>query len=93
MMEAMAYDIPIIAVPMRFEQPLNARVVQQAGVGEEVKRDSNGRLQVAHIAKVIQKFVVDKDEDEIRRNTKAARDNVDKYVDIVVTELNKLCNI
>ena len=90
--EAIAYGIPIIALPLQLDQPLNARVVQQAGVGEEAKRDNNGRLQGDHIAKVIHKIMVDKDGEEIRRNTKnlskAMRDNGDKYFDIVVTQLN-----
>ncbi|KAK1402378.1 beta-D-glucosyl crocetin beta-1,6-glucosyltransferase-like [Heracleum sosnowskyi] len=96
-MEAMTFGVPIIAIPMQYDQPLNARVVQEAGVGEEVKRGRNGKLEMGEIAKVIRKTVVDKDGDEVRRKTKYLSDTIsdkgDKDVDIVVKELYKLCNI
>ncbi|WOG99266.1 hypothetical protein DCAR_0518614 [Daucus carota subsp. sativus] len=95
--EALAYGVPIIAIPMQYDQPLNARVLQEVGVGEEVKRDSSGRLQEDNVAKVIKKIVFDQDGDEIRRKTKnlstSQKENGDKYLDIVMEELHKLCNI
>ncbi|KAL8158312.1 UDP-glucosyltransferase 29-like [Apium graveolens] len=95
--EALAYGVPIIAIPMQYDQPLNARVVHEAGLGEEVKRDEDGRLQGDNIANVIKKIVSDKDGDEIRRKTqnlsKSQKESGDKYLDIVVEELHKLCNI
>ncbi|WOH07146.1 hypothetical protein DCAR_0626575 [Daucus carota subsp. sativus] len=95
--EALAYGVPIIAMPMQYDQPLNARVVNEAGLGAEVKRDGNGRFRGSDIAEVIKKVVVHKDGDEIRRKTKdlskSRRESGDKYVDIVVEELLQLCNI
>ncbi|KAK1349770.1 beta-D-glucosyl crocetin beta-1,6-glucosyltransferase-like [Heracleum sosnowskyi] len=97
-MEAVTFGIPIIAIPMQYDQPLNARVVQEAGLGEEVKRGRNGRLQMGEIAKVVRKMVLDEDGDEVRRKTKylseSIRDRGDnKDFDMVVKELTKLCNI
>ncbi|KAL8156063.1 hypothetical protein AgCh_001222 [Apium graveolens] len=96
-MEAVTFGIPIIAIPMQYDQPLNARVVQEVGVGEEVKRGGNGRLEMGEIAKVVKKVVVDKDGDEVRRKTKylseKIRDKGETDFDMVVKELTKLCKI
>ncbi|KAK1402385.1 Glycosyltransferase [Heracleum sosnowskyi] len=97
-MEAVTFGIPVIAIPMQYDQPLNARVVQEAGLGEEVKRGRNGRLQMGEIAKVVRKMVLDEDGDEVRRKTKylseSIRDREDnKDFDMVVKELTKICNI
>ncbi|KAK1352575.1 Glycosyltransferase [Heracleum sosnowskyi] len=96
-MEAMTFGIPIISIPMQLDQPLNARVVQQSGAGEEVERDRNGRLQMGEIAKVIRKVVADKDGDEVRRKakylTERRKDEGDRDLDVVVQELIKLCNM
>ena len=43
-MEAMKYGNPIIAIPMHIDQPVNARLVEEIGVGVEVVRDKNGKL-------------------------------------------------
>ncbi|KAK7852317.1 beta-d-glucosyl crocetin beta-1 [Quercus suber] len=43
--ESIKFGVPIIAIPMQFEQPLNARVVEEVGVAMEVKRDRDGKLE------------------------------------------------
>ncbi|KAL0382766.1 UNVERIFIED_CONTAM: Cyanidin-3-O-glucoside 2-O-glucuronosyltransferase [Sesamum calycinum] len=50
--------VPIIAMPMHLDQPMNAKLVAELGVGVEVKRDNEGRLQREEIAKVIRDVVV-----------------------------------
>ena len=44
-MESMKFGVPIIAMPMHLDQPVNSRLVEALGVGVEVKRDTNGRLE------------------------------------------------
>ncbi|KAJ8567484.1 hypothetical protein K7X08_019692 [Anisodus acutangulus] len=41
-MESMKYGVPIIAMPMHIDQPINSRLVEDVGVAVEVVRDSNG---------------------------------------------------
>lgn len=38
-MESMKFGVPIIAMSMHFDQPLNARLAVEVGVGMEVVRD------------------------------------------------------
>ncbi|XP_057467266.1 beta-D-glucosyl crocetin beta-1,6-glucosyltransferase-like [Actinidia eriantha] len=60
MMEGIKYGVPIIAVPMHLDQPVNARLLSEIGVGVEVKRDENGRLVREEVAKVVKEVVGDK---------------------------------
>ncbi|KAL6520727.1 hypothetical protein OROHE_016908 [Orobanche hederae] len=59
-MESMMFGVPVIAMPMHLDQPFNALVVKEVGVGQEVERDENGRLKREEIAKVIRNVVVEK---------------------------------
>ncbi|KAL0007932.1 hypothetical protein SO802_009434 [Lithocarpus litseifolius] len=58
-MESVKFGVPIIAIPMHLDQPVNARLVEGVGVGVEVKRDLNGRLEREEVAKMIREVVVD----------------------------------
>ncbi|KAK6137974.1 hypothetical protein DH2020_028283 [Rehmannia glutinosa] len=42
LMESIDYGVPIIAMPMHLDQPMNAKLVVELGVGVEVRRDDNG---------------------------------------------------
>ncbi|EEF39339.1 glucosyl/glucuronosyl transferases, putative [Ricinus communis] len=61
-MESMKFGVPVIAMPMNLDQPLNARVVEEAGVGIEVNRNikSGEGLDREEIAKTIRKVVLEK---------------------------------
>ncbi|KAK6161784.1 hypothetical protein DH2020_005165 [Rehmannia glutinosa] len=61
MTESMYFGIPIIAMPMRVEQPLNARLAVEAGVGVEVKKDGKGHYMGEEVAKAINKVIVEKE--------------------------------
>ncbi|XP_076886488.1 mogroside IIIx synthase-like [Bidens hawaiensis] len=43
-LEAMKFGVPIIAMPMHLDQPVNARLAVEVGVAVEVLRDENGRV-------------------------------------------------
>ncbi|KAA8539167.1 hypothetical protein F0562_025859 [Nyssa sinensis] len=60
LMESMKYGVPIIAIPMHVDQPLNARLVDHIAIGVEVVRDENGRLEGEKVATVIKNVVVEK---------------------------------
>ncbi|KAL3718899.1 hypothetical protein ACJRO7_003928 [Eucalyptus globulus] len=95
LMESMKSGVPIIAMPMLHDQPLNARMVEEVGVGLEVKRNESGELERLEIAKVIKHVVVEKDGDSVRKKTKEMSDIIrnkgEEEIDEVVDALVQLC--
>ncbi|XP_059669660.1 UDP-glucosyltransferase 29-like [Cornus florida] len=94
-MESIKFGVPIIAMPMHIDQPLNARFVEEIGVGVEVKRGSNERLEREEIAKVIRKVVVDKNGENIRSKAREMREHIrlkgEEEIDGVAEEFIQLC--
>ncbi|KAK1351615.1 Glycosyltransferase [Heracleum sosnowskyi] len=94
-MESMMFGVPVIAMPMHLDQPFNAKVMKEVGVGQEVETDENGRFKREEIAKVIRNVVVEESGETIRRKAKEMsekiRENGKKEIDEVVEELVKLC--
>ncbi|THG02420.1 hypothetical protein TEA_015134 [Camellia sinensis var. sinensis] len=64
-MESLKFGVPIVAMPMHLDQPLNARLVEEVGVAMEVNRDINGRFNREDISQVIRKVVVEKSGEDI----------------------------
>ncbi|KAI3427721.1 Glycosyltransferase [Psidium guajava] len=77
-MECMQSGVPIIAMPMQLDQPMNARMVGEVGVGLEVKRNESGELDRLEIAKVIRDVVVEKDGEGVRKKAKEMSDSIRK---------------
>ena len=94
-MESMKFGVPIIAIPMHIDQPLNARVVEEVGVGVEVVRDNNGKLQREEIAQVIRKVVVEENGEGVRSKAREVSDKFkmkgEEEIEVVVEEPQKLC--
>ncbi|XP_015876309.3 UDP-glucosyltransferase 29-like [Ziziphus jujuba] len=93
--ESIKFGVPIIATPMQFEQPWNARLIVECGIGLEVKRSINGGLQREDIAQVIKHVMVEKIGDDIRRKVKEMSDNIQRkgdgeIIDEVAKELIQL---
>ncbi|KAI5343995.1 hypothetical protein L3X38_011872 [Prunus dulcis] len=94
-LESIKFGVPIIAMPMHLDQPINSRLVEEAGVGVEVKRTAEGSLQREEVAKVIRDVVVEKIGEGVRKKALEIRDNMkkkeDAEIDGVVEELMQLC--
>ncbi|KAF5757640.1 putative UDP-glucuronosyl/UDP-glucosyltransferase, UDP-glycosyltransferase family [Helianthus annuus] len=94
-MEAMKFGVPIIAMPMQLDQPVNARLAVEVGVGVEVVRDGNGRLMREKVAAVVQRVVVSELGACVREKAKkmsvGLREKGEEEIDVVVDELLKLC--
>ncbi|KAL0414631.1 UNVERIFIED_CONTAM: UDP-glucosyltransferase 29 [Sesamum radiatum] len=56
----------IVAMPLKLDQPFNARLVVEASVGIEVERDENGGFSGADVADVINKVVVEETGEDMR---------------------------
>ncbi|CAN0908752.1 UDP-glucosyltransferase 29 [Linum grandiflorum] len=64
-MEGMKYGVPIVGVPLRTDQPMNARLVEEIGVGLKVEKIERGEL-----AKMIEEVVIGKRNVEFRDKAK-----------------------
>ncbi|XP_047308871.1 beta-D-glucosyl crocetin beta-1,6-glucosyltransferase-like [Impatiens glandulifera] len=95
-MEAMGFGIPIVAIPMNFDQPRNARLVEEMGVGLEVNRDDNGGLNGGEIAEFIREVMVGENGKKIRDKVGEMKDKIkskgEEDIDGVVEELIRLHN-
>lgn len=92
----MKFGVPIIAMPMKVDQPMNARLVEYIGMGMEAVKDENGKLQSEEIAKMIMKVVVEENGETVRKKTKELSEKMnakgDEEIDGVVEELMALRN-
>lgn len=95
-LEGMKLGVPLIAMPVHIDQPLNARLMVELGIAVEVDRDQKGHLARGEITKVIKQVVVNKGGDEIRRKMKEINDKMTKtgedQLNVVVKKLMQLCN-
>ncbi|KAF3434405.1 hypothetical protein FNV43_RR25508 [Rhamnella rubrinervis] len=96
-MESLIFGVPIIAIPMQFDQPINAKLAEMRGVGIEVKRNNNERLERDNVAKVIKQVMVENIGVDIRRRSKEMSENLkrkgDVEIDGAVKELLQLCGM
>ncbi|CAK9142539.1 unnamed protein product [Ilex paraguariensis] len=94
-LESMEFGVPIIAIPMQFDQPLNARLMVEVGVGMEVWRDDSGKLHREEIAKVIREVIVDKRGEAMRRKAKELGEKIrlkgDEEMNGAVEAISQLC--
>ncbi|XP_047312600.1 UDP-glucosyltransferase 29-like [Impatiens glandulifera] len=94
--EAMGFGVPIIAIPVQYDQPINAKLVVKAGVGAEVHRDEEGGLKREEITQLINKVLLEEGGKEIRKKAKEMKDKLliegdDEEIDLVVKELIDIC--
>ncbi|KAI3947490.1 hypothetical protein MKX01_028395 [Papaver californicum] len=95
-LESMKYGVPIVAMPMHLDQPINARLVVEIGVGVEVKRDGDGRLDRREIGEMIKKVVMAQEGREVLRKavemSEMMRHKGDKDIELLVEKFKRLCN-
>ncbi|GFY84680.1 UDP-Glycosyltransferase superfamily protein [Actinidia rufa] len=94
-LESMSFGVPIIALPMQLDQPLNARLVEEVGLGVEVNRDESGGLQREEIAQGIRLVVLEKNGEGVRTKARKCGDVMrlkrEEEIDGVVEELLSIC--
>ncbi|KAL8159725.1 hypothetical protein V2J09_001262 [Rumex salicifolius] len=95
-LESMKLGVPIVAMPMQIDQPINSRLATSIGVGLEVRRDENGEFKRDEICRVIRKVVVEEDGINVRRKARELSEVMvkkgDEDVDLVAKELVQICN-
>lgn len=94
-MEGVYSGVPIIAVPIQHDQPLNARLAVEVGFGEEVVRSRGGRLEREEVARVVRKVVVERSGEELRwrvaEMSERMRERGEVELDGMVEEVVRLC--
>lgn len=92
--ESMSFGIPIIAMPMNHDQPLNSRFVEELGIGVEILRGENGEIRKEEVAKGIRKVVEEKTRKEVnlkaRELSKKIKLKGEKAIDEGIKKLMKL---
>ncbi|CAH9069913.1 unnamed protein product [Cuscuta europaea] len=94
-MEGMKYGVPIIAMPMHIDQPVNAKLAAEVGVAAEVIRDGEGKHHREKIAAVIKAVLREEGGKAVRAKAAAMREMLaekgDEEIDRVAEELKNLC--
>nr|AXC07992.1 uridine diphosphate glycosyltransferase [Rehmannia glutinosa] len=94
-MKSMYFGVPVIAMPMKVDQPINARMLSEAGSCVEVKRNENEVFKGEEIAKAISKVVVEESGEGLRRRARELSETMkmenEDVSDRVAEELWQLC--
>ncbi|KAF5193598.1 Glycosyltransferase [Thalictrum thalictroides] len=95
-MEGIYYGIPIIAMPEHLDQPVNARLVVELGVGKEVKR-KKGKFKRKEVAKVVKEVMIGNEAEEVRMKAKELSEVMkkkgEKEMGVVVDKLVQISQI
>ncbi|XP_073136082.1 mogroside IIIx synthase-like [Henckelia pumila] len=94
-MESFYFGVPVIAVPLKLDQPLNARLVVEAGVGVEVERDEDGNFGRDEFANAINKVIVETSGEKLRFRavelSERMKNEEDEAMNEAVEQLFQLC--
>ncbi|XP_077240042.1 UDP-glucosyltransferase 29-like [Tasmannia lanceolata] len=82
-LEGMKFGVPLIALPLQLDQPFNARLVVEVGVGVEVKRDpsGDGRFYREEVARGIRVVMMENEGEGVRRKAKEMAEKMNKKGD------------
>ncbi|KAL3511257.1 hypothetical protein ACH5RR_030658 [Cinchona calisaya] len=89
------FGLPIIAMPMHLDQPINARLIKEVGAGVEVLRNSKGKLHRERMAETINLVMKEVSGEYVKKKVRELREKIefkeDEEIDEVVKELVLLC--
>lgn len=74
-LEGISFGVPLVALPLQLDQPINARLVAEIGVGLEVGKGMDGKFGGEEIAKTIRRVMVDKEGGRVRREARNMSEN------------------
>ncbi|CAA3020998.1 beta-D-glucosyl crocetin beta-1,6-glucosyltransferase-like [Olea europaea subsp. europaea] len=75
-MESIYFGVPVIAIPLKYDQPLNSRLLVEAGVCVEVPRDDIGQFNREGVANSIHKVIVEKTGEGMRSKANELRNKM-----------------
>nr|UAJ75040.1 glucosyltransferase [Crocus sativus] len=90
--EGLHFGRPLILMPVRGDQGLNARLLEEKGIGVEVERKEDGSFTRNEVAKAVELVMVEEDGGSYREKAREAKgfankECQDKYVDKLVEYL------
>ncbi|KAK6122651.1 hypothetical protein DH2020_043604 [Rehmannia glutinosa] len=93
--ESLYFGVPVVAVPLKFDQPVNCRMAVETGVGVEVMRDENGRFDGNGVAKAINEVIFEERGENLRWKArefskKMKMEDDDAFYE-VAEELSRIC--
>ncbi|XP_047952548.1 UDP-glucosyltransferase 29-like [Salvia hispanica] len=98
MTESMYFGVPVIATPMKVDQPFNAQLMAELGVGLVVEKDhENGVYAGEEVANAINKVMVEKNalyeglRSRARRLSETLREKEEEELNEVAEQLLKIC--
>ncbi|KAM3360214.1 hypothetical protein P3S68_019926 [Capsicum galapagoense] len=94
-MESIDFGVPIIAMPIHLDQPMNARLVVELGVAVEIVRDDDGKIHRGEIAGTLKDVITGKTGENLRAKARDISKNLKSVkgeeMDVVTEELIRFC--
>ncbi|XP_055826538.1 beta-D-glucosyl crocetin beta-1,6-glucosyltransferase-like [Solanum dulcamara] len=94
-MESIDFGVPIIAMPMHIDQPINARWMVEIGVAVEIVRDDEGKVHREEVAQVITSVISETTGGNLREKVKDISEKLksirEEELDAAVEELIQHC--
>ncbi|XP_060186072.1 beta-D-glucosyl crocetin beta-1,6-glucosyltransferase-like [Lycium barbarum] len=94
-MESVDFGVPIIAMPIHLDQPINARLIVELGVAVEIVRDDYGKIHREEIAEMLKEVIAGKSGENLRAKVRDISKNLksirDEEMDTAAEELIQLC--
>ncbi|KAK4477893.1 hypothetical protein RD792_017158 [Penstemon davidsonii] len=94
-MESIYFGVPIVAVPLKFDQPVNSRLMVEIGVGVEVKRDDSGKFSGENVGEAISKVIAEESGEGFRSKVRELSEKVkmeeENGFDEVAEQLSSIC--
>ncbi|KAG8372980.1 hypothetical protein BUALT_Bualt12G0123400 [Buddleja alternifolia] len=89
------FGVPVVSLPLKLDQPVNCRLVMEAGVGVEVKRDENGGFNGEGVAEAVNKVILVEGGEgfrfKVRELSEKMKMEEEEAIFEVVEELSSVC--
>ncbi|XP_049379605.1 beta-D-glucosyl crocetin beta-1,6-glucosyltransferase-like [Solanum stenotomum] len=96
-MESIHFGVPIIAMPIHFDQPMNARLIVELGVAVEIVRDDDGKIHRGEIVETLKNVIIEKTGENLRAKMRDISKNLNcirgEEMDVAAQELIQFCKI
>lgn len=94
-LESIHFGVPVIGIPLKLDQPFNARLMVEVGVAVEVARDEDGNFSRAAFAEAVNEVISGKIGEEIRVRAKELGEKMKWEEEMLIGEaarqLRRIC--